>query len=130
MLLVPTRLGVSRIHGIGLFAAKPIEKGAVVWRFAPAIDLVLTPGVLRKLSPVARAQMMTYVYQDNRTKELILCGDDARFFNHARNPNVVDDPDDPYKCVARRAIRAGEELTQDYFTFDVLAAQKIPRALR
>ena len=33
MLLVKTRLGKSRIHGLGVFAAQPIRKGQPVWRF-------------------------------------------------------------------------------------------------
>lgn len=33
MLLVKTRLGISSIHGIGLFADELIPKGTVTWRF-------------------------------------------------------------------------------------------------
>jgi SET domain-containing protein len=69
--------------------------------------------------------MATYTYKDNRTKELILCGDDARFFNHTKNPNVVDDAKDPYQSIAVRDILAGEELTHDYFSFDLLARKKL-----
>ena len=118
-------LGPSKIHGIGLFAVRPIKRGAVVWRFNAAIDIRIATGALHRLARPARSQIASYVYLDNRTGELILCGDDARFFNHATDPNVDDDIHDPYQCIAARDIDAGEELTQDYFSFDVLAWKKL-----
>ena len=36
MLLVPTRLAQSAIHGLGVFAVAPIAKGTAIWRFAMA----------------------------------------------------------------------------------------------
>ncbi len=125
MLLVPTKLGPSSIHGIGIFAAAPIAKGTVVWKLNPVIDVCLSEPAIQDLSEPARKQVKSYVYLDNRTGERILCGDDARFFNHAENPNVVDDPIDPYQCVASRQIAVGEELTHDYFSFDALASDKL-----
>ena len=127
MLLIPTTLAPSRLHGIGLFAASPVAAGAVVWRFNPAIDLRLSSALLENLALPAREQISSYVYLDNRTGELILCGDDARFFNHDFPPNVVDDPNDPYQCVAARDIAPEEELTHDYYSFDLLAAEKLNR---
>lgn len=46
MLLVPTFLSQSPIHGLGLFAAEPVSQGAVVWKFAPGFDLTVAPGQL------------------------------------------------------------------------------------
>lgn len=128
MLLVRTRLDRSPIEGIGLFAAEPIAEGAPVWRFSHAVDLILRPSILGELSPAAREQIEKYAYLDRRTGELILCGDDARFFNHAPTPNVVDDPHDPYLCIAARDIAAGEELVCDYYDFDHVAARKLGEA--
>jgi SET domain-containing protein len=125
MLLVPTKLGLSQIHGIGLFAQEPIRKDTVVWRFDPVIDTLISAEGLSGLAAPAREQIESYVYLDNRTGEHILCGDDARFFNHSVDPNVIDDGLDPYRCVAARDIDTGEELTQDYFSFDLLAHNKL-----
>ncbi len=120
MLLVKTLLSPSEIHGIGLFAAERIPAGTVVWRFHRGIDLVLEDGVLETLSPAAREQMLKYTYVDIRLHKRILCGDDARFFNHSDDPNCLDYPDDAGgTTVAKRDIEAGEELTSDYAAFDL-----------
>ncbi len=96
MLLVKTYLDRSAIHGIGLFAGERIRKGTVIWRRSPEIDLLLTA-----------------------LGKFVLCGDDARFFNHADAPNCHDIPDEGGgPTVAARDIEAGEELTSDYASFD------------
>jgi SET domain-containing protein len=119
MLLVKTYLDRSKIHGIGLFAAERIAKGTVIWRRSPEIDLLLEPAQLDRLAPPAREQIEKYTYLDRHLGKLVLCGDDARFFNHAAEPNCHDLPDaDGGTTVAARAIEIGEELTSDYASFD------------
>jgi uncharacterized protein len=126
MLLVRTRIAPSRVHGIGLFAAERISRGSVVWEFRRGFDAVLSRSDIRNLSSAARVQVENYAYLDLRTGEIILCGDDARFLNHDDDPNVVDDPADPYRCFARRDLAAGEELLCNYFEFDRTASRKLP----
>ena len=124
MLLVKTYLGPSRIHGIGLFAAQRIREGTVVWRMEPLIDLELTQAQMERLAEPSRAQVRKYTYMDLVRHRLVLCGDDARFFNHADRPNCQDFPDaDGGTTVAGRDIEEGEELTCDYARFD---AQHVP----
>ena len=119
MLLVKTYLDRSKIHGIGLFAAERIAKGTVIWRRSPEIDLLLEPAQLDRLAPPAREQIEKYTYLDRHLGKLVLCGDDARFFNHSDEPNCLDFPDDTGgTTVAKRDIEAGEELTSDYASFD------------
>jgi SET domain-containing protein len=119
MLLVKTYLDRSSIHGIGLFAAERISKGTVIWRLSPDIDLLLDPAQVDRLAPPARAQIEKYTYLDRHLRRLVLCGDDARFFNHAEEPNCHDLPDEAGgTTVAARDIEVGEELTSDYASFD------------
>ncbi len=119
MLLVKTHLEKSRIHGVGLFASVPIAKGTVIWRLEPSIDVQLTPAQIEALAPPAREQIRKYTYLDRILGKYVLCGDDARFFNHDRNPNCHDLPDERGgTTVAARDIAAGEELTCDYASFD------------
>lgn len=119
MLLVKTYLDRSAIHGIGLFAGERIAKGTVVWRLEPAIDLQLGEAQIGALHPVARAQIEKYTYLDRALGTYVLCGDDARFFNHSEAPNCLDYPDaHGGTTVAARDIEAGEELTSDYAAFD------------
>jgi len=115
MLLVPTFLAPSPIHGIGLFAAAPIPAGAVVWRLDAGFDLAVDEGALSELGVVAQLQVQRYAYLDPDRRVRILCGDDARFFNHADDANCRDAPDgDGLITVAVRDIADGEELTWDY----------------
>jgi SET domain-containing protein len=56
MLLVRTRLAPSAIHGLGVFAAEPIARGAEVWRFTPGFDLDLA------LRDIAAGEELTVDY--------------------------------------------------------------------
>lgn len=119
MLLVKTFLDKSRIHGVGLFAAEPIRRGTVLWRLEPSIDVQLTAAQIEALAPAAREQIAKYTYRDRVLGTYVLCGDDARFFNHDVDPNCHDHPDGRGgTTVAARDIAAGEELTCDYASFD------------
>ncbi|HEX8910548.1 MAG TPA: SET domain-containing protein [Anaeromyxobacteraceae bacterium] len=114
-----TYLAESGIHGIGLFAAQPVRKGTVVWRLDPTLDLELTEAQILALAPPARDQIRKYTYLDLVRGTYVLCGDDARFFNHSDEPNCHDFPDaDGGTTVAARDIGEGEELTSDYSRFD------------
>lgn len=120
MLLVPTRLAPSAIHGIGVFALAPIAKGQAVWRFQKGLDRTFGPDIVGGLPEHVRMFFERYGYLDRNVKRIILCFDDARFVNHSDTPNVVTDyAPDPYGLdVALRDIEAGEELTMDYAGFE------------
>lgn len=38
MLLIPTFLAPSKIHGIGLFTSGDIKKGTIIWKFDHRVD--------------------------------------------------------------------------------------------
>jgi len=123
MLLVRTQIGPSRIHGLGLFAAAPIPRGAKVWQFHPAIDLVAPEAEVAALPPVAQAFFRNYAYRPLADEGVwYLNGDYAKFMNHASEPNLTEIDG----CnLALRDIAAGEELTCDYFQFDRDAPVKL-----
>ena len=120
MLLVPTRIGPSSVHGIGVFALAPIAKSTPVWRFARGLDMEFGPDILPTLPTHVQQFFSRYGYLDRNVKRIVLCFDDARFVNHSDKPNVATDyVRDPYGLdVALRDIDAGEELTMDYGGFE------------
>jgi len=120
MLLVPTRLAQSAIHGFGVFAAEPIAKGTTVWRFEKGIDLELSTEDVDRLPGHVREFFAHFAYLDRNVKRIILCFDNARFMNHSTTHNLVNDYGaDPYGIdSAARDIAAGEELTVDYAGFE------------
>ncbi len=130
MLLIPTRLAPSPIHGLGLFTRVAVPAGTVVWRFEPGFDPVLTPAQVASLPEPARAHIEWFGFRRHADGCWVLSGDLACFMNHACPPNTgtpPDRPDAPF-TVARRDLAAGEELTCDYFAFDAAAAQKLGTA--
>jgi len=128
MLMVKTRLGLSDIAGIGLFAAEDIPRGTVTWRFLGDFDRLLTQAEIDSLPEPARSNLLDHVYLNEASGKFVLCADNARFMNHADNPNTegVHEPGaiDGYD-VATRDIRAGEEMTCDYRTFDAHVDRKL-----
>lgn len=120
MLLVKTKLDLSDIHGIGLFADEFIQKGTVIWRFDSPFDSRFDERQIEQLPESSREQIKKYSYREKQSGLYVLCGDDARFFNHSATPNCFDFQDENQDItVARRDIRKGEELTCDYALFDL-----------
>jgi SET domain-containing protein len=121
MLMVKTRLGLSDIAGIGLFADQDIPKGTVTWRFMADFDRLLKKAEIEGLPEPARSNLLDHTYLDPTSGLFVLCADNARFMNHADKPNTagIHEPGaiEGYD-VAIRDIRAGEEMTCDYRTFD------------
>lgn len=115
MLCVATKIQKSNIAGIGLFAAKDIPKGTVVWRFQEKIDTLFSESDINLLNEHSQAQFRNYAYFDNHHGKYLLCGDDGRFFNHSKSFNCDDSQQDI--TIAIRDIKAGEELTVDYNSF-------------
>lgn len=122
MLLVKTKIGPSKIHGIGLFADQFIKKGTPIWRFAPELDLKLSETQLNKLPELAKECILHYCYHSVADDSYVLCFDDARFFNHSKNSNTtsIDVEGDPEGLeIASQDINAGEELLCDCKEFDI-----------
>ncbi len=112
MLLVKTRALASAIEGVGLFAAEPIQKGAMVWRFEPGIDLVVPEERIATLPEAARAFFKRYAFPCPFFPGGLLLGfDNTRFVNHSLTPNLDNTGPD---TIALRDIAEGEEMTTDY----------------
>ena len=127
MLLVPTRLAQSAIHGLGVFAVAPIAKGTAIWRFASGLDMEFDPAIVDTLPAHVQTFFGHYGYLYRKLRRFVLCFDDARFVNHSDTPNVATDyAQDPYGLdVALRDIAAGEELTMDYAGFEEQSGRKL-----
>lgn len=115
MLLVPTYAAASAIQGVGLFAAAPIARGALIWRFDPAFDRIIPDDAFAALPAVARAFVERYGYITPQIPGgWVVSLDNTRFINHADAPNT--DNTTPV-TLARRDIAQDEEITCDYGEF-------------
>lgn len=128
MLMIKTKLAPSPIAGIGLFADQDIPAGTITWRFVPGFDQLFTDDELNTLPEPARSEIRTYTYKHEATGQHVYCLDNARFMNHAENPNtrgIHADGEIAGYDIATRDIRKGEELTCDYYTFDGTVEEKL-----
>lgn len=111
MMQIPYRLLPSKIHGLGVFAAAPVQMGTLIWRYVEPTDfrLDVIPDDLKE-----HASRHGYIPPGKNYTEFP--GDGAMFINHSDQPNVsTPDGGDMF---ANRDIQAGEELTADYREFD------------
>lgn len=115
---VYARIGVSRLHGVGVIAVRAIPKGALVFRGEDERAVWLQRSTVRALPPALRA-----LYEDFGMVDGDRIGVPPSlnrlsvgwYVNHADAPNLVAGDDGRFRALRR--IRAGEELTADYRTF-------------
>jgi len=115
MLLVKTYLDKSPIHGLGVFAGEFIRKGTRIWRFVEGFDRFYSPKQFAKLPKSARDFIAQHGYRVDG--EILLTADNDHHMNHSDAPNTY--LRNGY-AVARRNIRKGEEITNDYREFDAV----------
>jgi len=104
-------------HGLGVFATAPIRRHALVIEYAG--DVVPHAEAERRYPTTGanEAPEHTYVLQldEDRVVDANVGGNDARFINHACDPNLEPITiGDHVWLVALRDIEAGEELGYDY----------------
>lgn len=118
---VKTYVAPSKIEGLGLFAAEDIKKGTETWRYLPPADSRLSPAEVAKLDVLSQEFIKRYSGLSISTGKYIIYGDDTRFCNHSKEPNVAVanvKHEDEFSSFALRDIKKGEELTIDYQTID------------
>src|SRR6195256_791586 len=108
----PYRVGRSRT-GLGLFATKPIKKGAKIVRyFGPLLDS-------RKKKDDAIENKYLFELTNRWTIDGSVRANVARYINHACRPNAESDVKPRKRKVVIRAIKniePGEEINYDYGT--------------
>lgn len=127
MMLIETRVAPSAIHGLGLFAVKAVSRGTPVWKFQPGFDQSFSIVEFAALPSPAQKHLQWFAYFSQPEDCWILSGDHACFMNHSATPNTgaAANENQPVVTVALRDIAAGEEITCDYFAFDVKVSQKL-----
>lgn len=116
MMLIRSYVAQSAIDGVGLFAAEPVAKGALVWRLDPAFDRVIPRTFLDEAPDCLKDYLYRYAYPHRDDPALLVLEvDNSRFMNHAADANT--DFSEWGEGRALRDIAAGEELTCDYAGF-------------
>jgi SET domain-containing protein len=117
-------LGVSKVHGIGVFAIRPIPKGVEPLRSLVKVDDVkFTHEEIKSLAPGVRREIKMFCYYDDKHVHIPRIGLNGAnlsvYLNHSKKPNVKFKKSG--ELVSLRAIKKGEELFMDYdITFDAV----------
>ncbi|XP_071942048.1 histone-lysine N-methyltransferase 2C-like isoform X2 [Antedon mediterranea] len=117
-------LGRSQIQGLGLYAAKDIEKHTMVIEYIGT--LIRNEVANRKEKHYEESNRGIYMFRldDDQVIDATLSGNPARYINHSCNPNCVAEvvsfeKDNKIIIISNRRITKGEELTYDYkFDFE------------
>lgn len=130
MLLLKTVVKSSAIEGVGLFADQDIKQGQIVWQYSSDTCLVFTEkqfqSLLESFHKTERQVIqyyLTYTYYQKYLRGLIFCLDNSRFVNHSEEPNLGGPSHHTSELgwqysIALRDIKKGEELTENYKTYD------------
>lgn len=109
----------SPIDGIGTFAVEDIAAGELLMAVAGGLVFTQSDLASGRLSLAGHLYNQADLAGDLRTVTPVSF---HYYVNHSCAPNIVDLSRFPTSTqyVASRDIRAGEELTADYYTFDTL----------
>jgi len=126
MFYVKVYLRPSPIQGLGCFAGERIAKHQKVWVFDSRIDTRIPYDELPNLPVAMREFLDTYGYVETIDGQKVVthCGDFAKHMNHSDTPNVISVFEKGVN-LATRDIEEGEELTCDYYLFDMEADEKL-----
>ena len=132
MYTIDIMVGDSPIHGKGVFTIRAVKKGTIVWKYDPKRDLTLTSEQYEELDADERERFYHSAYLSPWTG-LWICppkDDPSNYTNHSPENNLTVEYDEaissePY-FVTNRDIAKGEELTNNYYEFDLLTQQEKP----
>ncbi len=120
-MLVKTKIKESSVHGIGLFADQHIPKGTEIWQFTPGFDQKFTREQILSFPDLLQIYMYNYSWRSKKTRLYCFSADNGKYFNHSDTPNVLSeyrDGEDEVAVIALRDIKIGEELLDNYLSFE------------
>jgi uncharacterized protein len=121
MMYVKTKIAQSKIHGIGLFADEFIPKGTVIWKFTEGFDLKFTKEQVKKFPKPVQDYLNIYMWLSKKSGKYCFASDNNKYCNHSKNPNTLSayyNDEEEVVTKAIKDIKKGEEITDDYSTFD------------
>ena len=114
-------------YGLGIFVEEDVKKGTLIWKYNRDVNVRI---ICNSWSgEKALRTYLTTLNSDEQRKDLLIhmycehgyCHellDDCRFWNHGDAPNTGNEGPDPYNAYALKDIKKGEELLDDYGTYE------------
>ena len=114
--IIKARIGVSKIHGVGVIATRDISKGEMVYADRMPKVYQVPYGSMSKLFPEVREIIL------ERWPSIINRGrfiaPDARLLSFMNHSEGDESNYDPATDTAIRDIKKGEEITENYKTME------------
>lgn len=115
MFVVKTKLAMSSIHGVGVFAGEFIPANSIVWQFHKGLDVVISHEQLAALPEATQGEFTHYAYLCGSLNAWVLCAGNASFINHSETPNLTwDASEGPYYNVVM--VKLDNDLTDEQRT--------------
>lgn len=115
MMHIPTYVGPSHIHGLGVYTSTSLKKDTLLWSFADNFDRRYTADEFYNLHPSIHEFYKIYGYQDIHDGLYYMTIDNDRFTNHSDTPNTYFDGSG--NVFALKNIRKNQEVTSNYKDF-------------
>ena len=114
-------------YGWGIFADEDIKSDSLIWKYKRDVNIrvicnswegeqALREYLTSLPSHKERKDLLVHMYCEHGYCNEIL--DDCKFWNHSDTPNTGNDGPDPFNSYAMRDIKKGEELLDDYGTYE------------
>jgi len=122
-------LARSKIQGLGLYAARDLEKHQMIIEYIGEVIRADLTDVREKRYEAQNRGIYMFRLDDDRVLDATMSGGMARYVNHSCSPNCVTETvelsDTHIIIFANRRIQRGEELSYDY-KFDFEDDNRIP----
>ncbi|MBY0356033.1 MAG: SET domain-containing protein-lysine N-methyltransferase [Rickettsiales bacterium] len=116
MMLIPSELKSSPIHGIGIYTTEAVLKGTLIWRLEPDFERLLDENIVKTWPQFQQDFVYKYSYPHPKNPSLLILEvDNGRFMNHSLTPNT--DFNTVYEGYALIDLPAGTEMTCNYNEF-------------
>jgi len=114
-------------YGMGIFVDEDVPRGTLIWKYNQDVNVKVICNswegesklrqYLTTFSSFQQKQdLLIHMYCEHGFCHQLL--DDCQFWNHSDDPNTGCDGPDPFNAYALRDIRKGEELLDDYGTYE------------
>ncbi len=119
MILIDYEIKSSPVHGAGMFTKQDIQKGTLIAKASPKLDVDIPKEIFEKLDSREQQEILYWGFYDEPRNVYHVDFDNTKFINHSRDSNITQDVNhlDMY-LLASRDIKAGEELLQNYLEFE------------
>lgn len=119
MILIDYEIKSSKIHGAGMFTKQDINKGDLIAKASPTLDVDISAEVFEKLEKREKDEILYWGFFDAPRNVYHVDFDNTKFINHNKKANISQDPNHlEMYLIANKFIKKGEELTQNYLEFE------------